>query len=290
MRVLATLLALSITSCVLQKIEQGHVQDVYSEKKQEDVPTGCANQVAFVKEKRIEGEYSSGTYGNHRHYSYKSQSGCNASVTISHDAGVASDPIIFMDTKNISCDIDSDGSLLLNFPHSKHEEYQKIKFPCDTKEIAITKMASWDEYNDYVSKLIEESRLLNRIDKKEDKGREPSLRWRPMAMEWYLGSLGIWILDRLQVSLMHGARLTIRGYDELFSDRYKTFMKKVLGGIVIVYASHRQTTLHNHPYSDMEIGTEGHPYGAIGVNKEGSVVYHITVDKDGKKQLLYPKK
>lgn len=269
----------------MQKIEHGHAQDGDSEAKQEDVPVGCANQVAFVKEKRIEGEYFSDTYGNHRHYLYKSQSGCNASVTISHDAGVASDPIVFMDTKNISCDTDSDGSLLFNFPHSKHEEYQKLKFPCDTKEIAITKMASWDEYNGHIKRFIEENRLRNRTDKEMEKIER---RWRPM--EWYLGSLGLWLLDRLQVSLMHGERLTIRGYSELFSDHYKTFMKKALGGLIIVYASHQQTTLHNHPYSGMEFGTEGYPYGAVGVSKEGSVVYHITVDKDGKKQLLYPKK
>ena len=195
MLILAILLTFGTASCVVQKIEQGHTKDGVSEAEQGDVPVGCADQLSFVREKRIEGEYL-GSHGNHRHYLYKSQLGCNASVAISHDAGVVSDPIAFMDTKNISCGTDSDGNLLLDFSHSKHEEYQKLKFPCDTKEIAITKMASWDEYNKSINRILDENKPSNRRNKTNKDKADKKDKWRE---EWYLQP-SLWTL-RMQAKL-----------------------------------------------------------------------------------------
>ena len=293
MRILVILLAFGIASCVLRRTEHGHTQDDASEAEQVDVPVGCADQLEFVREERIEREHI-GAYGAYRHYLYKSQPECNTSVIISHDAEFVSNPIDFMDAKNISCGTDGDGNLLLNFPHYKHEKYSQVKFPCDTKQIVITKIPSWDDFNRY----IEESRLRNRLNKKDkenkddkddkenkdDKWRETWLRWRPMMLEWHL----VLLLDPLRISLAYGVKSVLRSVLER-SEYFKIFRKKVLGGLIIVYASHQQTNLRNPSIiSSEELGTEGQPYEVMGVSKEGSVVYHILVDKNGRKQMIYP--
>ena len=96
----------------------------------------------------------------------------------------------------------------------------------------------------------------------------------------------------LGYSTFKGLAFVARGYGTLFSGHYKTFRKKVLGGLAIVYSDHQQATLRNPTSMGIlrKSGTKGYPFGAMGISKEGSLVYHIMVDKDGKKQMLYPQK
>ena len=277
MLILPILLTFGTASCVVQKIEQGHTKDGVSEVEQGDVPVGCADQLSFVRENIIE-DFS--TYIKHRHYLYKYQRECNASVTISHDQEIGSDTITFMDAKNISCGTDLDSSLLLNFPNSKHEKYSRVKFPCDTKEIVIAKIPSWGD----IDRLMQES--LQEVKSSTDKYYEADKSW------W--AKFSRQLEYSAFISVFHGMRAIkhlIRGYGVLFSDHYKTFRKKVLGGLAIVYSNHQQATLRNPTGIGIirKSGTKGYSYGAIGVSKEGSFIYHIKVDKKGKKQMLYPR-
>lgn len=274
MYILIILLAFSITtSCILHRTEHGHPKGDANASAQRYVPTGCADQLSFVREEEIVDEYLVDTYITHRRYSFKHQRKCNASVIISYDQEIVSDPIAFMNAKNITCDTDHDGSLLLNFPRPKNEKYQQVKFPCTTKEIIITKIPSWEDWDGYVQESLQETTSDAELDAYMNTRRGRFLRW-------------------FGYSIAKGLAFVARGYGALFSGHYKTFRKKVLGGLAIVYSDHQQATLRNPTSMGIlrKSGTKEHSYGAMGISKEGSLVYHIMVDKDGKKQMLYPQK
>ena len=266
MRILPMLLAISTFSCILQRTEQGKSKGWW----QGIVPAGCVEQLSFTRED------DEGFLGElavvHKRYDYKDKQGCETSVTISSDVDFG-DAIALMDTKEISCSTASDGSLVLNFPHDKDKKYPLVKFPCNTKEISIARISSWSE----MSKLIEEGKPSTSLTTDEQ---------QDLGFWWRLG-------DLVYGSLLHGTMRFAHGYGELFSDHYRTFRKKVLGGLAIVYAEHQQAPLRN-PLNIVgavrKSGTKKHPYGAVGVSKEGFVVYHIMVDSKGKKQMLYPQK
>lgn len=274
MRVLAAVLAFGATSCIVE-MRHKHANDDVSEP---SIPAGCTEQLSFVRRSTLE---KFRKYGTHVEYRYKSQHKCNASVTISHNHEMVADgAITFMDEKNIACDTDSDGRLLLKFPSSNDEKHQQVKFPCDTKEISIARVPTWDSTWDFVDRgQLEIEELVEK-----DKADRSNRWWDKFSHQ---------IVRAVASSAIHGVRgmaHLAHGYATLFSDFYKTFREKVLGGLAIVYSNHQQAELL---YGGTGLGIIGktkrkYSYGALGVDKEGHLVYHILVDKKGKKQMLYP--
>lgn len=208
MHILPMLLALITASCVLQVIEPGQSKEWW----RVVVPVGCVDQLAFVQmdEKDFLGELAF----VHKHYDYKDKQGCKTSVTISSDVDFKKDPITFMDTQEISCSTASDGSLVLNFPRDQDKKYPQVKFPCNTKEIAIARIPSFRE----IKKVLNELKPSESLKDNEEQAND-SFWWRLSDM-MYTG------LVNLPVNI--AANL-----GELFSDYYRTFRKPVLGGLAI---------------------------------------------------------
>ena len=280
MHILPMLLALSTASCVLQRVEQGQSKDRNDDALlQGVVPAGCVEQLDFVRED-VKGFLTDPENTLHRYYNYKDKQGCEASVTISHSVGFNGGAVAFMDDKEIACSTANDGGLMLNFPHDKDEKYPQVKFPCNTKEIAIAKLPTIRA----IKKLINE--FAPSKSDKDNKDNEDNEKQAKDGFWWRLN--GIIFLGWLNVPLNFAVN-----WGELFSDYYRTFRKPILGGLAIAYST-QQGILRNR----LDIGTfggtnrslkeKGHPYKTIGVNKEGVVVYHIMVDSKGKKQILYP--
>ena len=280
MIILVALLVFSTASCVL-KVEPKHTKDGVSEAEQKNVPVGCADQLSFVKENIIE-DHNSSEYGVYKHYLYKSQHECNASVIIAYDQELASDPVAFMDAKNIYCETGNDGGLLLNFPRVNDEKHQQVKFPCATKEIVIAKVPNFWEDSD--RKLTQESKQIIKESRDELEADESATLLDKFSLELAI------VVGGALIHSTKGFLHVARGYAALFAGNYKTFRKKILGGLAIIYSNHQQATLRNLASLGIfrKLWPAGYPHGVVGVSKEGSFIYHIVVDKDGKKQMLYP--
>ena len=291
MHILPILLALSTASCVLQKVEQGQSKEAW----QGIIPAGCVEQLSFVRED-VE-DFLDKPSDVHRRYDYKDKQGCKIEVTISSDyidpdsdkyfKGFKS-AIDFMDEKEISCSTANDGGLMLNFPHDKDKKYPQVKFPCNTKEIAISRIPTWREIrkviNDYKPSEWHKHRKDNEYYK-DNEDNEDNEEQTNDSFGWRLGDL-IWRgLFSLPINFA-------ANWGELFSDYYRTFRKPAMGGLVIVYSAQQGILRHRihigtFSNTNKNINEKGHPYGAVGVSKKGVVAYHIMVDNKGKKQMLY---